>query len=140
MDYLSDKHKDLAKKAIVESTGSGGRVGINEVLRKGTVEKLTVENRVASEMGIINKLLGEIAQNSSKIAYGEKETIQAINLGAVEKLLIIDTKLAQEDIASYMEIVENMSGEVMVISSEHEGGNQLSSLGGFAAFLRYPIN
>ena len=69
-----------------------------------------------------------------------KETIQAINLGAVEKLLIIDTKLAQEDIASYMEMVENMSGEVMVISSEHEGGNQLSSLGGFAAFLRYPIN
>ena len=84
--------------------------------------------------------MGEIAQNSSKIAYGEKETIQAINLGAVEKLLIIDTKLAQEDIASYMEMVENMSGEVMVISSEHEGGNQLSSLGGFAAFLRYPIN
>lgn len=140
MDYLSDKHKDLAKKSIVESTGSGGRVGINEVLRKGTVEKLTVENRVASEMGIINKLLEEIAQASSKIAYGEKETIQAINLGAVEKLLIIDTKLAQEDMASYMEMVENMSGEVMVISSEHEGGNQLSSLGGFAAFLRYPIN
>ena len=34
-DYLKEKHKDLAKMAIVESTGSGGRNGIGEVLKKG---------------------------------------------------------------------------------------------------------
>ena len=43
-DYIKDKHKDLASKSIIESTGTGGRVGIHEVLKKGTVEKLTVEN------------------------------------------------------------------------------------------------
>ncbi len=139
-DYLNEKHKDLAKKSIIEATGSGGRVGINEILKKGIVEKLTVENRVASEMGAISSLLEEIAQNSSKIAYGESETLKAINLGAVEKLLILDLKVPQKDISSQMEMVENMNGEVMVISSEHEGGNQLASLGGFAAFLRYPIS
>ena len=89
-DYIKDKHKDLASKSIIESTGTGGRVGIHEVLKKGTVEKLTVENRVASEMGAINGLLEEIAQNSSKVAYGLTETTNAINLGAVEKLFILD--------------------------------------------------
>ena len=138
-DYLKDKHPDLAKISIIESTGSGGRNGISEVLKKGTVEKLTAENRVAQEMAAINNLLTDIAKNSSKIAYGVRETRNAINLGAVEQLLILDTKVADEDMGEDMDMVENMKGEVMVISSEHEGGKQLESLGGMAAILRYEI-
>ena len=138
-DYLKDKYGDLAKMSIVESTGSGGRNGISEVLKKGTVEKLTSENRVAQEMGAINKLLEQIGKNSSKIAYGPKETQNAINLGAVSELLVLDTKVAGENMGDLMDMVENMKGEVMVISSEHEGGKQLESLGGMAAILRYEI-
>ena len=139
-DYLKDSHKDLAKISIIEPTGSGGRNGISEVLKKGTVEKLTSENRVALEMGAIDNLLSEIGRNSSKIVYGAKETKNAINLGAVSQLLILDTKVASENMGELMDMVENMRGEVMVVSSEHEGGKQLESLGGMAAILRYEIN
>ena len=60
--------------SIIEPTGSGGRNGIGEVLKKGTVEKLTSENRVGQEMGFaINRLLEQIGKNSSKIAYGSKK-------------------------------------------------------------------
>ena len=138
-DYIKDKHKDLAKIAIIESTGSGGRVGISEVLKKGTVEKLTSENRVALEMMAVDNLLSQIGKNSSKIAYGLKETTNAINLGAVSELLILDTKVASENMGDLMDMVENMKGEVLVISSEHDGGKQLESLGGMAAILRYEI-
>ena len=138
-DYIKDKHKDLAKIAIVEATGSGGRNGISEVLKKGTVEKLTAENRVALEMGAVDNLLVEIAKNSSKVVYGVKQTKNAINLGAVSELLILDTKVASENMGDAMDMVENMKGEVMVVSSEHEGGKQLESLGGMAAILRYEI-
>ena len=139
-DYLKDKHQDLAKISIIESTGSGGRNGINEVLKKGTVEKLTSENRVALEMGAINNLLSEIGRNSSKIVYGVRQTQNAINLGAVSQLLILDVKVAEENMGEAMDMVENMKGEVMVVSSEHEGGKQLESLGGMAAILRYQID
>ena len=138
-DYLKEKHKDLAQISIIESTGSGGRVGISEVLKKGTVEKLTSENRVALEMMAINNLLSEIGKNSSKVAYGLNETKNAINLGAVSELLVLDTKVASENMGELMDMVENMKGEVMVISSEHDGGKQLESLGGMAAILRYEI-
>ncbi|MDO5823572.1 mRNA surveillance protein pelota [Methanobrevibacter sp.] len=138
-DYLKEKHKSLAKMSVIEATGSGGRNGISEVLKKGTVEKLTSENRVAVEMGAIDKLLAQIGKNSSKIAYGIKQTKEAINLGAVSQLLILDTKVASENMGELMDMVENMKGEVMVISSEHEGGKQLESLGGMAAILRYEI-
>ena len=139
-DYLKDKYKDLASKSIIESTGTGGRVGIHEVLKKGTVEKLTVENRVAMEMMAVNDLLEKIAQNSSKIAYGLTETSEAITLGAVEKLLILDKMVATNNLGQQMDMVENMKGEVMVISCEHDGGKQLESLGGIAAILRYSIS
>ncbi len=138
-DYIKDNYKDLAKMSVLEATGSGGRNGISEVLKKGTVEKLTSENRVAQEMGAINRLLAEIGKNSSKIAYGIQQTKNAINLGAVSELLILDTKVASENMGDLMDMVENMKGEVMVVSSEHEGGKQLESLGGMAAILRYEI-
>ena len=138
-DYLKDKHSDLAKISIVEPTGSGGRNGISEVLKKGTVEKLTSENRVALEMGAVDNLLTEIAKNSSKVVYGLRETKKAIDMGAVSQLLILDTKVASENMGDAMDMVENMKGDVMVISSEHEGGKQLESLGGMAAILRYEI-
>lgn len=138
-DYLKEKHKDLAEISIIEPTGSGGRVGITEVLKKGTVEKLTAENRVAVEMGAVNRLLEQIGKNSSKIAYGLTEVKNAINMGAVEMLLILDVMVAAENMGDLMDMVENMKGEVMVISSEHEGGKQLESLGGMAAILRYQI-
>ena len=138
--YLENKHSDLAKKSILEATGSGGRVGINEVLKKGTVEKLATENRVAFEVAAINDILQEIAKDSNLVVYGKKQVKEAINMGAIDKLLVLDKLIRSEDLEESMDMVENMSGEVLVISSEHEGGKQLEGLGGLAATLRYPIN
>ena len=138
-DYLKDKHSDLAKISIVEPTGAGGRNGIAEVLKNGTVEKLTSENRVAQEMAAMENLLTEIGKNSSKVAYGIKETKHAVNLGAVSQLLVLDTQVPKDDMGETMDMVENMKGEVLVISSQHDGGKQLESLGGVAALLRYEI-
>ncbi|MCQ2737326.1 MAG: mRNA surveillance protein pelota [archaeon] len=140
LKFLEDKHKDLAKKSILEDTGSGGRPGIKEVLRKGTLEKLTTENRVAFEISAVNDILEEIAKTSELVVYGKKDVKNAINLGAIQKLLVLDTIVRSEDLEDSMDMVENMSGEVLVISSEHEGGKQLAALGGLAATLRYPIN
>ncbi|MCC7553290.1 MAG: mRNA surveillance protein pelota [Methanobacteriaceae archaeon] len=140
LKFLQEKHKDIAKKAIIENTGSGGRVGIQEVLKKGTVEKITAENRIAHEIIAVDELLKEIAISSSKIAYGKKETINAAYAGAILKLLILDKIIAHENLEKVMNMVENMNGEIMIISSEHDGGKQLESLGGIGALLRYPIS
>jgi len=138
--FLGEKHSEIAKKSIIESTGAGGRSGIQEVLKKGTVEKLTTENRIAHEISAIEKIFQEIAKSSSKIAYGKDKVVAATNAGAIEKLLVLDILIRSENLEKVMDLVENMAGEVMVISSEHEGGKQLESLGGLAAILRYPVN
>ena len=90
-------------------------------------------------MMAVNDLLSEIAKNSSKVVYGTRQTTEAINLGAVSQLLILDVNVAEDNMGDLMDMTENMKGEVMVISSEHDGGKQLESLGGMAAILRYEI-
>lgn len=137
--FLNDKHKDIAKKSIMESTGTGGRVGIHEVLKKGTIEKITAENRVAWEMRSVEKILVEISKSSSMAAYGKNQVLNAVNAGAAKELLILDKLVRQEDMEQTMDIVESMGGKVILVSSEHDGGKQLEALGGMAALLRYAI-
>jgi protein pelota len=68
-----------------------------------------------------------------------KEVQNAAESGAVEELMVIDNLLRKEDVEKIMNLVENLRGKVMVVSSEHEGGKQLTALGGMAALLRYPL-
>lgn len=136
--YL-EQHSDLAKIAILESTGAGGRAGIREVLQKGLLEDMAIEGRIAQEMRIMTELLQEIGKSSNQVTYGKKEVQQAAQAGAVENLLVIDNLVREENVEQIMNTTENLGGKVMVISSEHDSGKQLEALGGIAALLRYKI-
>ena len=136
-DYLSQKYPELAKIATVENTGTGGRVGIREVLKKGTMEQMATEGRIAQEMRLMGKVLEEIGKSSNLAAYGKNEVINAANAGAVERLLVLDEKVREEETENIMNLTESTGGKVTVVSSEHEGGKQLKALGGIAAILRY---
>lgn len=139
-NFLSEKYPELAKISGVENTGTGGRVGIQEVLKKGTIEEMATEGRIAQEIRSMNKVLGEIGKSSKLVAYGKKEVKDASNAGATEMLLVLDEMVREADIENIMNLVENTGGKVMVVSSEHDGGKQLKALGGIAALLRYGIS
>jgi protein pelota len=138
-DYLNQKNSELAKISLLESTGAGGRSGIAEVLKKGVVEKMATEGRIAKEIRMVDKVLEEIGKNSKSVAYGKKEVTRAVHSGAAETMLVIDEMVKDREIERLMDQVENMGGKVMIISSEHDGGKQLTALGGIAALLRYGL-
>jgi protein pelota len=138
-DYLNQKYPEMAKKSLLENTGAGGRTGIAEVLKKGLIEKMATEGRIAEEIRLVENVLEEIGKSSKTVAYGKKEVIEAAQSGAAEKMLVIDEMVRQREIENLMDQVENMGGKVMIISSEHDGGKQLASLGGIAALLRYGL-
>lgn len=88
----------------------------------------------------VNEVLERLARDPETVVYGREEVLDAINMGAVEKLLVLDRVVSREDIEGYLDIVESMGGSVVLISSEHEGGKQLESLGGLAGILRFRIS
>ncbi|MDR2623734.1 MAG: mRNA surveillance protein pelota [Methanobrevibacter sp.] len=135
--YLNDKYPEIAKKSILENTGAGGKAGIQEILKNGTLEKINSENIIAIETAKVNEVLKEIATSSSKIVYGKKDVETAVISGSVKSLLVLDKVVRSENLEELMDLVENMGGEVTIISSQHESGKQLESLGSMAAKLRF---
>lgn len=138
-NYLDEKHPDLAKNAVLESTGAGGHAGIQEVLKNGLIQNLTKDAKIATEISLVNKLLESIGKSSNLVTYGIKQVENAANMGAVEKLLVVDELVRQDHIQKIMNTTENMGGNIEIISSQHDGGKQLDALGSIAAFLRYPL-
>lgn len=141
LDLLKDKNPGIAKITYLESTGTGGRVGIQEALKRGVVEKVIEESRVSYETRIVEKLFKEIIKSNALATYGLEEVRKAIGYGAIEILLIGDKFLRKNKEADELiEKVRGIKGEVVIISSEHEAGERLESLGGIAALLRFAIS
>ena len=141
-EFLRENYPGLAKKVVIEDTSVTGRTGIYEVIKRGTVDRVYHENRVAKEVQLVEKILENVARNTGLAAYGLREVEEAVNYGAVETLLILDELLKgehREKIEELMDTVRYARGEVVVVSSEHEGGEKLKALGGLAALLRFRV-
>lgn len=140
--FLRENYPELAKKVVIEDTSVTGRTGIYEVIKRGTVDKVYHENRVAKEVQLVENVLENIAKNNGLAAYGPREVEEAVNYGAVETLLVLDELLKsehREKIEELMDAVRYARGEVVIVSSEHEGGEKLKALGGLAALLRFRV-
>ena len=145
-DYVQ-KHipKELSGKVVYATCSSVGETGINEVIRRPEVKEVLRQEKFASEMKQVDELMTEISKNE-KGEYGLDHVREAVDAGAVSKVLITDKLIRQnreestfENLEKIMRTVEAMDGEVHIISSEHEGGKKLDGLGGIGALLRYKV-
>ncbi len=122
---------------ILVQASHGDMRGVYEVLKSGVLDKLLKEHRVAREEKLVELLLQEI-KKEGLYAYGREEVEKYLNLGAVDKLLVSD-----RDFRKYRELLELASktgAEVHIVSSSHEAGKILQSLGGIAALLRFRLD
>jgi protein pelota len=135
----------LKPKILLTKVNSGGRAGINEVLKSGFIERSIADSRASEEAKLVEKFMEGIAKDTA--TYGIKHVKKANELGAIEILLVSDSLLSEmkergrfEELDSLMRSVEKKKGRVHIVSSEHDSGKQLESLGGIAAFLRFKIS
>ncbi len=148
MDYLESEYPEVADAVVqtVDTAGVGGR-GVHEVLKRGAVDEVQQQTRIAEEAQLIDSLMEHISQGA-KAAYGIEEVSKAAEFGAVETLLVLDHRLREErqgrgdwdvDVNEVIERVEQQGGDVTVFSAEFDPGRQLKNLGGVAAILRYRL-
>jgi len=147
-DFLKDLERkpDLKKRIIdVKSVNSTGKAGIYEALRSGILNKVLKHMRMTKETEAVEELLKRLGKGRGDVAYGLEEVQKAHSLGAIERLLLTDSRLREAEdedrelLERLMREVENKGGEVIIVSMEHEAGVKLGSLGGIAALLRFPI-
>ena len=146
-DYIAENYRDLEDLITVVDTSSAGGRGVHEVLKRGAVEEVQDETRIAREAETIDELMVRIS-DGAKAAYGIEQVREAAEFGAVEELLILDERLRDErqtdgeweiDVNEVIETVEQKGGEITVFSKEFQPGQQLKNLGGIAALLRYRL-
>ena len=147
LDYITENEPDLTGKITTVDTSAVGDRGVHEVLKRGAVDEVQKETRIAEESALIDELTERIAEGA-KVAYGPEQVAKAADFGAIETLLVLDDRLREErqgegewdiDVDTVIETAEQKGGEVTVFSGEFAPGQQLRNLGGIAALLRYRL-
>lgn len=135
----------LKKKIVLASCSSADETAINEVLRRPEVSVVLHKERVSREIKLVEELLTEISKDG-KAKYGFSDVFQAVNSGAVSKLLVTDNFIRERrqkgtffEVEKIMRLVEDMDGEIFIVSSENDGGRKLDGISGIAAILRYKL-
>jgi len=110
------------------------------VIRRGAVERVGRESRLSRESEAVERLLEGISSEEGAATYGPDAVERAVDLGAVELLMVTDDRLlGDEGWGDLLERGEERGGDYLVVSSEHEPGAKLDALGGVAALLRFRI-
>jgi protein pelota len=138
IQFAKNRSTTLADRAIVVETRRIGRGAVQEVIGKGALDKLIDDIQLVREVQVMDEVLFRIAQDGA-VAYGSREVQEAVEIGAVEKVLIADTLLRDEMTIRIIENAEAMRASIVILSSDFEPGERLVALGGIAALLRYRL-
>ncbi|RME55020.1 hypothetical protein D6777_01915 [Candidatus Woesearchaeota archaeon] len=132
--YLNNELKE--KILTIQDLSYTGEFGLRELVEKS--RDVLAKEAITEEREIVEKFLAKLAKDSNMVTYGKKQVEQALELNAVDTLLI--SEALDEDYAEKLEEkADSLGAEVKIISLDTAQGVQLKDLGGVAAFLRYPI-
>lgn len=138
LHWLKQKAPEMAKRVLVDSTAHAGIVGIREAMKRGLVDRVDREARVAVETRMVEKVLEAIGMGKPS-AYGEAEVKRALDLGAANLLLVTDRMVREGNAEALLALAKGTQCEAHVISTGHEAGKRLDLMGGAAALLRYAM-
>ncbi len=138
MKFLRGILPGVAGRCLVVETRRIGPGAVQDVIGQGVLEKIHEDLQLGNEVRNMNELLERIGKGLP-VAYGREEVRRAIDYGACERLLVLDSLLRDEGIVHMIDRAELMNAGIVVFSSEFEPGRQLDGLGGIAALLRYPV-
>lgn len=148
LEYLKEENVEAAEAIRTVDTSATGERGVHEVLTRGVIDDVRTETRLARESSVVNELLDRLRTDPKTVTYGPEETATAVEYGAVDTLAVVDDVLLRErtedgewsiDLDGLVEQTQHQGGSVRVLTAAGEPGQQLESLGGIAALLRYPI-
>jgi len=143
--FVKNRDPVLSEKINRVHVSTGGRVGLKEVLSQKLPEKIANEQRVAYETRLVDEVFKRLGQETGTVTYGLENVKKALEMGAIDTLLISDNQISIEDLekrAMIDKLVDEnlkMKGNTVIMSIHHESGEQLAQLGGIVALLRYPL-
>jgi protein pelota len=122
----------------IASASEAGLPGINELLRSGKAENALKGYMAVEEASQVERLVLALGKEGLG-AVGLKEVSRAVDMGAVETLLVLDSRLHDTGVARIIGAARDGGGKVLLVRHDGEPGKRLLGLGGIAATLRYRL-
>jgi len=134
--YINEqiKGKIIGIKDITYTNSSG----LYELVDKSS--DLLSEDEIMTEKRIINKFLEQIAKDATMVAYGEENVNAALDMGAVNDLVIVDSVVDEKTIEELSVKCETSRSNLHLVTERTPEGIQLKGLTGIGAILRYPVH
>ncbi|SBT75555.1 PelOta protein homologue, putative [Plasmodium ovale] len=136
---------NIQDKFLIIKTSSIYKTSINEIIKDEHMKKKILNMKVVSHIDILNTFYKIFEKNEEKVCYGDAEVRHASSQNAIDSLLITDSIFRNCDVLrrkAYVNMVEQVKktgGKVYIFSDQHTSGEQLNSLTGIAAILKFPV-
>ena len=138
--FIEEKNPKLLKTIVFEGCSYAERSGVNELFKNGIVERVMGEERLAKELQLVEQVMIEINRDSGLAEYGLAQCQAAAEAYAIGKLLVLDEFLRTDKQAEkVVELAEKNKAEIVIFSSDSEGGARLKGLGKIAALLKFKL-
>ena len=139
------------KAFVMVHSSSSYLYSLDEVMKSREVMVKLKDTKYARETQLVNDFFNMLRKDDARAWYGPRECEAAVEQGAVGRgggiLLISNALFRSQDVATrrrWVRLVDRVrkdkGGEVRILSSDHDSGKRLESLGGIAAILTYPIH
>ena len=139
-EFISKKNPELLKRITFESVSYAERSGVNELFKRGIIERIMGEERFEKEMKLAEELIIEIHKDTGRAAYGLVEVRKAAEASAIDKLLVLDEHLrTNKAVEEVVDLADRNKAEIIIFSSEGDAGAKLKGFGGVAALLRFKL-
>lgn len=139
LDFARARAPSAVTGAVSEGTAHGGRTGLHEALKRGLLDRVARDHRVAHDTGLVTEFLARVAKGDGTAAYGPADVARAVAAGAVDSILASDRLVRSGKIEALLREAEAARCAIHVVSSSHDAGDQLDRMGGLAALLRFPL-
>ncbi len=132
--YLDNETK---KKVLgIVDTGYTDEYGLKELIERG--RKFLVDESIIREKDAVNEFFDHIAKDTGLAIYGEEDVREALECGAVDKVLVSED-LPAEKIKEIIDIAKKFGSEVIIISKNTDEGVQFNRFTNIGAILRFKI-
>jgi len=133
-NYLNEQ---LKRKVIgMRDLSYTGKFGMDELVNKS--RDLLAKEEIIEEKKVMERFFNLLSKEPNKVVYGAKEADKALDMGAVE-ILLLSEGLDDIDVERYEEKAKTFGADIKIISIDTMEGVQLRDLGKVAGILRYAL-
>jgi len=134
VEYLNNdiKKKIIGFKDITYTDESG----LHDLVERS--QDLLVNELIMQEKNIMSKFFDTLGKTPNKIVYGIKEVNHALELAAVD-IVLVSEDMDDKTLEKLEESCIKSGSKLQIISVDSREGKQLKDLGGVGAILRYEL-